>query len=373
MYYDRKEVKRAAKATIRATHPKPIWITFAYLMMVSLISFLVLILCLVPYFTFLGALRSGVLTPRDAMFYVGGLPLLMIFVLILVSLYAMVMQFGYCQYVINVKRDQPSGFRDLFSGFSRVGRVLMLNLLIFVFCFLWSLAGTVIIMIPMGLASLFHSDVLTGFMGFVTYIALLAFLFNRTLRYAPALLIMVDHPELTAREALNESKAIMKGNLWKLFVFELSFIGWSILCVLIAYAVLFPGMFAIMALAPAAMYNPAVVIVPFILICALAFIVTSLLAMWVNAYQSVAFVGFYDAINGFNRPAAPANDVLPSVPTFTPPVTDSPIPLWQEPIRVAEPEPPIQEEPTEGEPAFEDDSASEDSFNAPDGNDSGEL
>ena len=44
--------------------------------------------------------------------------------------------------------------------------------------------------------------------------------------------IMVDHPEMSARQALKASKAMMKGYKWKLFCLSFSFIGWDILATL---------------------------------------------------------------------------------------------------------------------------------------------
>lgn len=41
--------------------------------------------------------------------------------------------------------------------------------------------------------------------------------------------VLSEHPEMTAMQALKESHRLMKGNRWKLFVFDLSFIGWNIL------------------------------------------------------------------------------------------------------------------------------------------------
>ena len=41
--------------------------------------------------------------------------------------------------------------------------------------------------------------------------------------------ILAENPDMTAREALNESKAIMHGHKMDLFVLELSFIPWLLL------------------------------------------------------------------------------------------------------------------------------------------------
>lgn len=44
--------------------------------------------------------------------------------------------------------------------------------------------------------------------------------------------ILADHPELSAKEALDMSSRMMRGNKWRAFVMDLSFIGWHLLSVL---------------------------------------------------------------------------------------------------------------------------------------------
>ncbi len=48
--------------------------------------------------------------------------------------------------------------------------------------------------------------------------------------YAMTGYILAQHPELTANEALKQSKQMMSGNRFRLFCLQLSFIGWDILC-----------------------------------------------------------------------------------------------------------------------------------------------
>ena len=50
--------------------------------------------------------------------------------------------------------------------------------------------------------------------------------------YAMTGYILAEHPELTAGEAIAQSKAMMAGNRWRLFCLQFSFIGWDILCTL---------------------------------------------------------------------------------------------------------------------------------------------
>ena len=44
--------------------------------------------------------------------------------------------------------------------------------------------------------------------------------------------IIHDNPEIGAREALKTSRLMMRGHKWQLFVLELTFIGWALLCIL---------------------------------------------------------------------------------------------------------------------------------------------
>ena len=49
--------------------------------------------------------------------------------------------------------------------------------------------------------------------------------------YAMTPYILEEHPELTANEAIDHSRAMMKGHKFDLFWLYLSFIGWGILCI----------------------------------------------------------------------------------------------------------------------------------------------
>ena len=49
-----------------------------------------------------------------------------------------------------------------------------------------------------------------------------------TYSYAMTDYILAEHPELTASEAIAQSKALMDGSRWRLFCLHLSFIGWGI-------------------------------------------------------------------------------------------------------------------------------------------------
>ena len=50
--------------------------------------------------------------------------------------------------------------------------------------------------------------------------------------YAMTDYILAEHPELTASEAIDQSKQMMDGNRFRLFCLHFSFIGWDFLCAL---------------------------------------------------------------------------------------------------------------------------------------------
>lgn len=57
--------------------------------------------------------------------------------------------------------------------------------------------------------------------------------------------ILADRPDLAYNEAIEESMRLMQGNKWRLFVLDLSFLGWALLCILtlgIGYLFLAPYM-----------------------------------------------------------------------------------------------------------------------------------
>lgn len=51
----------------------------------------------------------------------------------------------------------------------------------------------------------------------------------KTYQYRLVEYILAEHPEMSTKEVLAESREMMKGNKWRAFVLDLSFIGWHLL------------------------------------------------------------------------------------------------------------------------------------------------
>lgn len=128
------------------------------------------------------------------------------------------MLFGLSYVFLKQARDgEDMEIGKLFCGFNAdFGGNILLQFLIELFVFLWSL----LLIIP----------------GIVMAYA-----------YSMAMYIKVDHPEYDWRQCIKGSKEMMKGHKWKLFVLDLSFIGWFIVCLFtfgIGFLWLQPYMFA---------------------------------------------------------------------------------------------------------------------------------
>ena len=102
---------------------------------------------------------------------------------------------GVSNYFIKNTDSKPS-FRDAFSGFKvKYGRNIGTLLLVGIKAVLWSL----LFIIP----------------GII-----------KAYEYAIIPYILADDPEISSRDAFRKARQLMKGNKWRLFKLEFSFIGW---------------------------------------------------------------------------------------------------------------------------------------------------
>lgn len=113
-----------------------------------------------------------------------------------------VLGFGYQVICLNVMRSGSyPEINALFNGFRNYGKTLGTMLLMAIYVWLWSL----LFLIP----------------GII-----------KSYSYAMTPFILNDEPELGADEVICKSMAMMRGHKMKLFLLDLSFIGWGLLSVL---------------------------------------------------------------------------------------------------------------------------------------------
>ena len=108
---------------------------------------------------------------------------------------------GYAQFNLNLVDDRDPHFSDIFSHIHRLWEGFCMQFFQEMMVFLWSL----LFVIPGIIASY---------------------------RYSMTPYILAENTELSVMEAITESKKMMRGNKFRLFCLELSFIGWDILATL---------------------------------------------------------------------------------------------------------------------------------------------
>ncbi len=114
-----------------------------------------------------------------------------------------VLQLGYARFLLRQYDGKETNINDLFSRFDRFGQGFAQLFLRQLYVFLW----TLLFIIP-GLIKIYS--------------------------YAMTPFLMEDHPELSASQAIDCSRALMDGHKWELFWLDLTFLGWVILAVLTA-------------------------------------------------------------------------------------------------------------------------------------------
>ena len=119
-------------------------------------------------------------------------------ILILFQLVDIVLSYGYIAYQLRVVRGEASGFGNLLDGFAITGRAIALTLLIDALVMVASAA----LLVP----------------GLILSYA-----------YAMASFLQVDHPDWSPVRCMRESRLMMRGHKWELFVLQLSVLGWQIL------------------------------------------------------------------------------------------------------------------------------------------------
>ena len=107
---------------------------------------------------------------------------------------------GYAKFNLNLVDNVEARFDDIFSQYNRLGAGFLMQLLRGIYTALW----TLLFIIPGVIAAYSYS--MTPY-------------------------IMYENPDVGANDAIGMSKEMMKGNKWRLFCLQFSFIGWAFLCI----------------------------------------------------------------------------------------------------------------------------------------------
>lgn len=200
MPINRAALKANAKIDIKQTKPNVILFTLVYLLIYYVLEILSASLSgeLLQIKEIITAVLDNAETVTIPQVSVQPIASVIVFA---IGLMATMLSAGYSLFCLNAARRRAPAYGNLFDPFALFFRIWWLNILISIFVFLWMM----LFIIP-GIVAAY--------------------------RYRQAVYILLEHPECSALECIRESKRIMQGHKAELFVLDLSFIGWQILCMI---------------------------------------------------------------------------------------------------------------------------------------------
>lgn len=324
MTYQRVLVKDSARRAIKGK--SPCRRAFAFLLLCLLFSLLSMLPALIAGFVYLPAHAAP---EGDAFFTMAALPpafwLCQGLTLLLAPILGALLCAGWCAYCLDLWRGRGTDGGRFWAGFSQFSGVAALGLMIALFSLLWTLVGLSGIICVLWLLSQFGPVDLLPLLTapavppealayvvivlFILWALFAAFLLNRTLRYSLAFFVLLDHPRFTARQCLNESKALTQGRKWKLVVLMLSFIGWVLLAqlALLVAQLLWPILLSFYPISALPGFAFGCLRLMLILYLIALVVASFLLPLWLMNYVGVSFAGFYDFAQSDrqNRPTPP--------------------------------------------------------------------
>ena len=153
------------------------------------------------------------------------------------------MKLGYQRYNLNVMDDKGKDLSVMFAYFKNgYGKSIALNLLYSLITFVISLpllAVMLVLFVPAALDVVaLGNDVtekeilamlLWAFVFFAVAILTVIVEILVTYRYTYCYTVLAEYPEMNVIDAFRNSAMLMKGNKWRLFCLQFSFIGWILL------------------------------------------------------------------------------------------------------------------------------------------------
>lgn len=276
MEIDRKELKRQAREAIGLAKPKFWIVALTFILMTD---------------------GPSLLATGLSYVFPSSLDGLSQFLSILITLYTMVIVFGFDLWSLWTHRKMDPDLGALTQGFSVGGRVIWLNILILLRTLGWAMlfALLTVLLIPIHPAAYA-----------VGLCAAVVATWLMTLRYSMAPFLLADYPDEGAGAAIHRSVLLTRGWSWELAKLELSFCGWMLLIALLEGAVMVllslqNGLAELIAAGISFGRFDYAALTEMLLGHKLAaslggLIVTTPVYLWLTPYRNVARAGFYDAL-----------------------------------------------------------------------------
>lgn len=236
-----------------------------------------------------------------------------IIALLLPVLFGGPLMFGLIGGCMDISRGEKFTIKRLFFAFkdSWFTKALKAYLLFAVV----SLLSMIICMLPAIIVSALSSGLSDGFAAIATnviivllYIGGIVLALQFIFRLALMIPLLIDHPDMKVMEAANFSVKAMRGNTWKFFVLMLSYIGWYVLSIGIAAAVVFITAYAGYAYAQniflsGDIYTAYMIIIMGVyVVYAEAYILMTIAVSTFILRPYIAWAAFYDTMTGYEPP-----------------------------------------------------------------------
>lgn len=256
--YHRAQMKQEVKQMISATRPRPMWIALLYLVITSIgssilqsifnlisgVSVLSEVFASIPDKLLMGQDPAQIIEEIFLLYadrleaLIGTLLMTSLIVSIILTLWQGLMSLGFDGYCLSLVRGEKPGVSRIFCGFPLIGKVILTSLLVWIFTSLWMLLYGVCLAVVVLIGALLMDvvPVVSVLLFIAGYVGFMILAVRLTLRYAMTNYILLDTGKY-GLDAISESKRMMKGKKGKLFMLQLSFIGWY----LIMYAIVVVG------------------------------------------------------------------------------------------------------------------------------------
>ena len=244
MELNRKELKREAKACMAGRRPNTYLVALVYLLILLVLQFLsVRIRYPGVGLQQLAALYSGRGLDEETILRLlysspGTIGTLLYYA---IEIMALIVGLGFISFSLLVSRRSEAGFGNLFDGFGIFFRALWLSILRALLLALWALPAAIgaamLMVVLQGELGLLPFALPVGNIPLYCFAAVLIIAGTvleliAAYRYSMCFFILLDAPDKTAFQCLRESRDMTRGYKGKLFVLDLSFLGWMLLSVI---------------------------------------------------------------------------------------------------------------------------------------------
>lgn len=220
MSINRKILKTEARTLLREAKPSPVLVTLAFMGIIAVLQ--VLSMAMNGDFAAMEQTAANILAGDMTVAQSEGAMGFGRILTIAIEIMAAVLGVGYTLYALRVTRHIQASVGDLFDAFGLFFRAILASYIPMFLVTAWCMIYIFVMAILMGMVQSFWIPIVC--------IPLLIPAYKAAYAYRQTVYLVLDCPQLNVMQCIALSKAVMEGHKWELFVLDLSFLGWNILC-----------------------------------------------------------------------------------------------------------------------------------------------